>query len=46
VQEHSSRNFTEGALIRPGQSAAALIAYLNGDDTRVTWDVSTAPVAS
>jgi hypothetical protein len=46
VQEHFSRNFTEGTLIRPGQSAAALIAHLNGDDTGVIWDVSTAPVAS
>lgn len=46
MQEHFSRNFTGGTPIRPGQSAAALIAHLNEDDTAVIWDVSPAPVAS
>ena len=28
-----NQSFTEGALITPGQSAAALIAHLGGDDS-------------
>jgi NAD(P)-dependent dehydrogenase (short-subunit alcohol dehydrogenase family) len=38
-----SQSFTEGALITPGQSAAALIAHLAGDDSGSIWDVSDAP---
>jgi NAD(P)-dependent dehydrogenase (short-subunit alcohol dehydrogenase family) len=34
--------FTEGALITPERSAAALIAHLVGDDTGSVWDVSDA----
>jgi len=34
--------FTEGTLITPEQSAAALIAHLGGDDSGSIWDVSDA----
>jgi NAD(P)-dependent dehydrogenase (short-subunit alcohol dehydrogenase family) len=44
--ERFSKNFAQGNLLTPGQSAAALIAHLSGDDTGAIWDVSTAPVAS
>ena len=37
-----NQNFTEGALITPERSAAALIAHLGGDDTGSVWDVSDA----
>ena len=46
AHERFSRNFAEGTLITPEQSAAALIAYLGGDDTGAIWDVSTAPARS
>jgi NAD(P)-dependent dehydrogenase (short-subunit alcohol dehydrogenase family) len=46
VHERFNRNFADGTLITPGQSAAALIAHLAGDDTGAIWDVSTAPVRS
>jgi short-subunit dehydrogenase len=46
VHERFSRNFAEGTLLTPGQSAAALIAHLGGDETGVIWDVSTARVRS
>jgi NAD(P)-dependent dehydrogenase (short-subunit alcohol dehydrogenase family) len=35
-----NQNFTQGALITPEQSAAALIARLRGDDSGSIWDVS------
>ncbi len=38
-----NRNYAEGTLITPEHSAAALLAYLAGDDTGAIWDVSTAP---
>jgi NAD(P)-dependent dehydrogenase (short-subunit alcohol dehydrogenase family) len=37
-----NQNFTEGALIMPERSAAALIAHLGGDDSGSIWDVSDA----
>jgi NAD(P)-dependent dehydrogenase (short-subunit alcohol dehydrogenase family) len=37
-----NQNFTEGTLITPEQSAAALIAHLGGDDSGSIWDVSDA----
>ena len=37
-----NQTFTEGALITPEQSAAALIAHLGGDDSGSVWDVSDA----
>jgi NAD(P)-dependent dehydrogenase (short-subunit alcohol dehydrogenase family) len=39
-----NQNFTEGTLITPERSAAALIAHLGGDDTGSIWDVSDASV--
>lgn len=44
--EQFNQNFADGSLITPGQSAAALIAHLGGDDTGVIWDVSGAAVRS
>jgi NAD(P)-dependent dehydrogenase (short-subunit alcohol dehydrogenase family) len=37
-----NQSFTEGALITPERSAAALIAHLGGDDSGSVWDVSDA----
>ena len=37
-----NQSFTEGTLITPEQSAAALIAHLGGDDSGSVWDVSDA----
>jgi NAD(P)-dependent dehydrogenase (short-subunit alcohol dehydrogenase family) len=37
-----NQTFTDGALITPERSAAALIAHLGGDDTGSVWDVSDA----
>ena len=42
AHERFNRNFADGALITPEQSAAALLAYLNGDDTGAIWDFSAA----
>ena len=42
--ERFNQNFREGTLITPGQSTAALIAHLAGDDTGAIWDASTVPV--
>ena len=44
AHEQFNQNFAEGTLMTPGQSAAGLIAHLDGDDTGAIWDVSTAPV--
>ena len=44
--ERFNQNFADVALIAPEQPAAALLAYLGGDDTGVIWDVSTAPARS
>jgi NAD(P)-dependent dehydrogenase (short-subunit alcohol dehydrogenase family) len=44
LRERFNKNFAEGALIAPEQSAAALLAHLAGEDTGAIWDVSTAPV--
>jgi NAD(P)-dependent dehydrogenase (short-subunit alcohol dehydrogenase family) len=41
-----NQNFAEGTLITPEESAAALIAYLSGDETGAIWDVSSAPAVS
>ena len=46
LHERFNRNFTEGTLITPEQSAAALLVHLAGDDTGAIWDVSTAPVSA
>jgi NAD(P)-dependent dehydrogenase (short-subunit alcohol dehydrogenase family) len=43
LYERFNRSYAEGTLITPGQSAAALLAHLAGDDTGVIWDVTTAP---
>jgi NAD(P)-dependent dehydrogenase (short-subunit alcohol dehydrogenase family) len=37
-----NQTFTEGDLITPEQSAAVLIAHLDGDDSGSIWDVSDA----
>jgi NAD(P)-dependent dehydrogenase (short-subunit alcohol dehydrogenase family) len=42
--ERFNRNYAEGTLITPEHSAAALLAYLAGDDTGAIWDVGSAPV--
>jgi NAD(P)-dependent dehydrogenase (short-subunit alcohol dehydrogenase family) len=39
LHEQFSRNFVEGTLITPEQSAAALLAHLGGDGTGEIWDV-------
>lgn len=46
LHERFNRNFAAGALITPERSAAALLAYLAGDDTGAIWDVSTASAAA
>jgi NAD(P)-dependent dehydrogenase (short-subunit alcohol dehydrogenase family) len=46
LHERFTRNFADGTLITPGQSAATLLAHLSGDDTGAIWDVSAAPVRS
>jgi NAD(P)-dependent dehydrogenase (short-subunit alcohol dehydrogenase family) len=46
MHERFNRNYADGALITPGQSAAALLAYLSGDATGQIWDVSSAPVGA
>lgn len=46
LHERFNRNYTEGALITPGHSAAVLLARLAGDDTGAIWDVSTAPTVA
>jgi NAD(P)-dependent dehydrogenase (short-subunit alcohol dehydrogenase family) len=43
LHERFNKNFAEGTLIAPEQSAAALLAHLAGDGTGAIWDVSTAP---
>jgi NAD(P)-dependent dehydrogenase (short-subunit alcohol dehydrogenase family) len=43
LHERFNKNFAEGTLITPEQSAAGLLAHLAGDDTGAIWDVSTAP---
>jgi NAD(P)-dependent dehydrogenase (short-subunit alcohol dehydrogenase family) len=43
LYERFHRNYAEGTLITPEQSAAGLLAHLAGDDTGAVWDVSTAP---
>jgi NAD(P)-dependent dehydrogenase (short-subunit alcohol dehydrogenase family) len=40
MHERFTRNFTEGVMITPAQSAAALISRLSGDDTGAIWDSS------
>jgi hypothetical protein len=44
LHERFNRNYAEGTLITPEHSAAALLAYLAGDDTGAIWDVGSAPV--
>jgi short-subunit dehydrogenase len=46
VHDRFNQNFAEGTLLTPGQSAAALVAHLGGDETGVIWDVSTTRVRS
>jgi NAD(P)-dependent dehydrogenase (short-subunit alcohol dehydrogenase family) len=43
LHERFNKNFADGVLITPEHSAAALLAYLAGDDTGAIWDVSVAP---
>jgi len=43
--ERFNRDFAEGTLITPEQSAAALLAHLGGDDTGAIWG-ATAQIAS
>ena len=40
LHERFNKNFADGVLITPEHSAAALLAYLAGDDTGAIWDVS------
>jgi NAD(P)-dependent dehydrogenase (short-subunit alcohol dehydrogenase family) len=46
AHERFNQNSADGALITPGQSAAALIARLGGDETGAIWDFSTAAARS
>jgi NAD(P)-dependent dehydrogenase (short-subunit alcohol dehydrogenase family) len=46
AHERFNQSFADGTLITAGQSAAALLAHLGGDDTGAIWDVSTAAVRS
>jgi NAD(P)-dependent dehydrogenase (short-subunit alcohol dehydrogenase family) len=46
LHERFNRNYAEGSLITPQQSAAALLAHLGSDETGQTWDVSNAPVGT
>jgi NAD(P)-dependent dehydrogenase (short-subunit alcohol dehydrogenase family) len=43
LHDRFRKNFSEGNLITAERSAAGLLAHMSGDDTGVTWDVSTAP---
>ena len=45
LHERFNKNYAEGSLITPEQSAAVLLAYLAGEDTGAIWNVSTAPPA-
>jgi NAD(P)-dependent dehydrogenase (short-subunit alcohol dehydrogenase family) len=45
LHERFNKNYAEGSLITPGQSAAVLLAHLAGDDTGAIWDVASAPGA-
>jgi NAD(P)-dependent dehydrogenase (short-subunit alcohol dehydrogenase family) len=42
LHERFNKNYAEGSLITPEQSAAVLLAHLAGDDTGAIWDVRTA----
>jgi NAD(P)-dependent dehydrogenase (short-subunit alcohol dehydrogenase family) len=46
LHERFSKNFAEGTLITPEQSASVLLALLAGDDTGFIWDVSTVPAGA
>lgn len=46
LHERFNKNYAEGSLITPEQSAAVLLAHLAGDDSGVIWDVSTAPAGA
>jgi NAD(P)-dependent dehydrogenase (short-subunit alcohol dehydrogenase family) len=46
LHQRFNRNYAEGTLITPEHSAAALLAFLAGDDTGAIWDVSTAPAGT
>jgi NAD(P)-dependent dehydrogenase (short-subunit alcohol dehydrogenase family) len=46
LHERFNRNYAEGALITPRQSAAVLLDRLAGDDTGAIWDVSAAPAGT
>jgi NAD(P)-dependent dehydrogenase (short-subunit alcohol dehydrogenase family) len=46
LHERFNRSFAEGALINPEQSAAVLLAWLNGDETGAIWDATAAPAHS
>jgi NAD(P)-dependent dehydrogenase (short-subunit alcohol dehydrogenase family) len=42
LHERFNKNYAEGSLITPGQSAAVLLTHLVGDDTGAIWDVTSA----
>jgi NAD(P)-dependent dehydrogenase (short-subunit alcohol dehydrogenase family) len=46
LHERFNKNYAEGTLITPEQSASVLLAHLAGDGTGQVWDVSTAPVGA
>jgi NAD(P)-dependent dehydrogenase (short-subunit alcohol dehydrogenase family) len=46
LHERFNRNYAEGSLITPQQSAAALLAHLGSDGTGQIWDVSNAPAGT
>jgi len=45
LHERFNKNYAEGSLITPEQSAAVLLARLAGEDTGAIWDVSATPPA-
>jgi NAD(P)-dependent dehydrogenase (short-subunit alcohol dehydrogenase family) len=46
LHERFNKNYAEGSLITPEQSAAVLLARLAGDDTGAIWDVTSAPAGT
>jgi NAD(P)-dependent dehydrogenase (short-subunit alcohol dehydrogenase family) len=46
VHERFSQSFADGSLSTPGQSAAALISHLGGDETGAIWAETAVPAQS
>jgi NAD(P)-dependent dehydrogenase (short-subunit alcohol dehydrogenase family) len=46
LHERFNKDFAEGTLLTPEQSAAGLLGHLAADDTGAIWAVSTAPVGT